>query len=79
METLSLKRLGLFPKPMIVLNSYGFYDPLIDLLEAMLDNHFLGPRHREMWTIVGTPAEILPAVAANAGWDPEARSFALVQ
>lgn len=79
METLSLKRLGLFPKPMIVLNSYGFYNPLIDLLEAMLDNHFLGPKHREMWTIVSTPAEILPAVAANAGWDPEARSFALVQ
>ena len=79
METLSLKRLGLFPKPMIILNSYGYYDPLIDLLEAMLRDHFLGPKHREMWTVVSTPAEILPAIAANADWDPEARSFALVQ
>jgi uncharacterized protein (TIGR00730 family) len=79
METLSLKRLGLFRKPIIVLNSFGFYDPLIDLLEAMLRDHFLGPRHREMWTVVDTPEHILPAIAGNAGWDSEARSFALVQ
>lgn len=79
METLSLKRLGVFTKPMIILNSFGFYNPLIDLLDAMLRDHFLGPRHREMWTIVNTPAEILPAIAANSEWDPDARSFALVQ
>ena len=79
METLSLKRLGLFPKPMIVLNSFGFYNPLIDLLDAMLRDHFLGPKHREMWTVVETPGEILPAIASNSDWDPEARSFALVQ
>jgi len=79
METLSLKRLGLFNKPMIILNSYGFYNPLIDLLEAMLRENFLGPRHREMWTVVETPKDILPAIAENSGWDPEARSFALVQ
>jgi uncharacterized protein (TIGR00730 family) len=79
METLSLKRLGLFRKPMIVLNSYGFYNPLIELMDAMLNDHFLGPRHREMWTVVDNPSEILPAIAANTGWDPEARSFALVQ
>lgn len=79
METLSLKRLGLFPKPMIILNSFGFYNPLIDLLNAMLANHFLGPKHREMWAVVETPDQILPAIAASEGWDPEARSFALVQ
>lgn len=79
METLSLKRLGLFDKPMIVLNSHGFYEPLIDLLNAMLDNHFLGPKHREMWTIVREPSEILPAIFSQTTWDPDARSFALVQ
>jgi uncharacterized protein (TIGR00730 family) len=79
METLSLKRLGLFDKPMIVLNSHGFYNPLIDLLDAMLRDHFLGPRHREMWTIVETPHDILPAIVSHNNWDPDARSFALVQ
>lgn len=79
METLSLKRLGLFPKPMIVLNSHGYYDPLVDLLNSMLRDHFLGPRHSGMWTIVQTPEEILPAISASEDWDSEARSFALVQ
>lgn len=79
METLSLKRLGLFQKPIIVLNSFGFYDPLIDLLEAMLREQFMGPKHRGMWTFVETPAEILPAIMASTGWDTDARSFALVQ
>jgi len=79
METLSMKRLGLFPKPMILLNSFGFYDPLIDLLEAMLRDYFLAPIHREMWKTVSTPDEILPAILESPDWGPEARSFALVQ
>ncbi len=79
METLSNKRLGLFTKPMILLNSYGFYDPLIGLLDAMLENRFLGARHREMWRVVSEPEEILPAILASPDWNSEARSFALVQ
>jgi len=79
METLSNKRLGSFTKPMIILNSYGFYDPLIDLLDAMLDNHFLAPVHRNMWSVVTEPEEILPAILRTPDWDSEARSFALVR
>jgi hypothetical protein len=29
--------------------------------------------------VVDTPSEILPAIEANSEWDPDARSFALVQ
>lgn len=79
METLSLKRLGQFTKPMIILNTGGFYDPLVDLLEAMLRENFLGPRHRDMWTVLSSPHEIIPAIRNTDPWDPSARSFALVQ
>jgi uncharacterized protein (TIGR00730 family) len=79
METLSLKRLGLFTKPMIVLNSNGFYDPLADLLEAMLRENFLGQQHRNMWEIVLEPKEILPAIMNSKPWDSSAQEFALVQ
>lgn len=79
METLSLKRLGMFLKPMIILNSGGFYNPLVDLLEAMLRENFLGPKHREMWTIVSKPEEIVEAIRQSPPWDPNAQSFALVQ
>ncbi|OFY55320.1 MAG: Rossman fold protein, TIGR00730 family [Bacteroidetes bacterium GWF2_49_14] len=79
METLSNKRLGTFSKPMIILNSFGFYDPLLQLLDSMIGNRFLRERHREMWTVVSTPEEILPAILSARPWDSEARSFALVQ
>ncbi len=79
METLSNKRLGTFSKPMIILNSFGFYDPLLQLLDSMIENRFLRERHREMWTVVSTPEEILPAIRSAREWDSEARSFALVQ
>ncbi len=79
METLSNKRLGTFTKPMIILNSYGFYDPLVELLESMLANRLMGPRHRDMWTVVTEPKDILPAIRASHDWNPDARSFALVQ
>lgn len=79
METLSNKRLGSFTKPMIILNSYGFYDPLIALLDSMVENRFLGSRHRDMWSVVSEPEEILPAILASPPWNTDARSFALVQ
>ncbi len=79
METLSLKRLGKFIKPMIILNSHGFYDPLADLLDAMLTNYFLGPKHRGMYSFVSEPDEILPAIALAPVWDSDAQTFALVQ
>lgn len=79
METLSLKRLGLFTKPMIILNSQNFYQPLNDLLEAMLRENFLGPRHRDMWTFVDHPEAVVAAIRNATPWDPSAQSFALVQ
>ena len=79
METLSLKRLGRFTKPMIILNSFGFYDPLVSLLDAMLENKFLGTRHGDMWQVVHEPGEILPAIESAPEWEDDARSFALVQ
>ncbi|MFH0760661.1 MAG: TIGR00730 family Rossman fold protein [Bacteroidota bacterium] len=79
METLSNKRLGTYTKPMILLNSFGFYDPLIELLDSMLENRFLGSRHRDMWSVVSEPEEILPAILSSPDWNSDARSFALVQ
>ena len=78
METLSMKRLGLFTKPMIVLNSGGFYAPLADLLDAMIRENFLAAKHKQMWEIVEQPEEILPAIERSTPWDISAQSFALV-
>lgn len=79
METLSLKRLGQFTKPMIIVNSGGFYNPLVELLNGMLKENFLGPKHKDMWEVVREPEEIIPAILESTPWDSSAQEFALVQ
>ncbi len=64
---------------MIILNSFSYYDPLVSLLDSMLENKFLGSRHREMWQVVKEPEEVLPAIESAPGWESDAHNFALVR
>ncbi|MGE3599699.1 MAG: TIGR00730 family Rossman fold protein [Dehalococcoidia bacterium] len=76
LEALTLKRLGLFSGPIVLVNTGGFYHHLVRLLEAAIDERFMDPRHRLMWQLVPTPAEVVAALASSPPWGVEARSFA---
>jgi uncharacterized protein (TIGR00730 family) len=47
-EMLTWAQLGLHQKPVALLNTAGFYDPLITLIQTMTDKGFLKTIHREM-------------------------------
>lgn len=68
-EVLSNKKLGLFTAPVIIVNSNGFYDPLINLLESMASNNFLRDEHLKMYTVVNSPAEVCNAIRFSASWE----------
>lgn len=76
LEAMTLKRLGLFTRPIIIVNTRGFYDPLRTMLERCIDEAFMHPKHRGLWTFVETPEEVLPAVRAAEPWGPDAIAFA---
>jgi len=76
LEAMTLKRLGLFTKPIIIVNTRGFYDPLRTMLERCIDEAFMHPKHRGLWTFVETPEDVLPAVRAAEPWGPDAIAFA---
>lgn len=78
MEVFTLKRLGKFTKPIIVLNTNGFYSHLELLIEKMIDEHFMRPEHRGIWQMVSTPEEIIPAIKSAPLWDESAINFAAV-
>ena len=78
MEVITLKRLGKFTKPIIILNTNGFYDHLKLLLDKMIHEHFMRAEHGEIWKFVNTPEEILPAIESAPGWDSSAIKFAAV-
>ncbi|MGP8034058.1 MAG: TIGR00730 family Rossman fold protein [Steroidobacteraceae bacterium] len=78
LEAITLKRLGLYLKPIVLVNTRGFFAPLVELLERAVKEHFMDERHLAMWQVVGAPEEVPEALARAPVWVAEARSFAAV-
>jgi uncharacterized protein (TIGR00730 family) len=76
LEAITLKRLGLFLGPIVLVNTRGFFDPLLALLDRAVSERFMDDRHRQMWQVVAEPEEVPPALAAAPAWSAEARAFA---
>jgi uncharacterized protein (TIGR00730 family) len=78
-EAITLKRLGLFLGPIVIVNTRGYYDPLIAQLASAIDERFMDGRHESMWTVVSGPDEVLPALDSAAAWGEDNRDFAVVR
>ena len=76
MEAITLKRLGIFTKPIVILNLDGYYDPLLNMLNKAIEEGFMGERHREIWTEFTDPAKVLEAIQSSAPWSNDAIKFA---
>lgn len=68
-EAMTLKQLGLYKGPIIILNTLDFYKSFIDFLEHMVSGHFLRSEHKGMWEIAGTVGEVMELLLAEKeGW-----------
>ncbi|OFX84850.1 MAG: Rossman fold protein, TIGR00730 family [Bacteroidetes bacterium GWF2_33_16] len=78
MEVITLKRLGKFIKPIIFVNTDGFYNHLFDFFDKMIEEKFMREEHRNIWSFVNTPEEIINAIESAPEWDESAISIAAV-
>lgn len=78
LECLTWKQLGLHSCPVVILNTDGYYDRLLECLDYMIDEQMMRPIHKEMYTIVNEPEEVLPAILSSADWDPNTRRLAAI-
>jgi uncharacterized protein (TIGR00730 family) len=76
LEAITLKRLGLYLNPILLVNTRGFFDPLVTLLQRAVDERFMDERHLRMWQVVATPEEVPAALERAPPWSPDARAFA---
>lgn len=76
LEAITLKRLGQFTKPIIILNTNGFYDPLKQMLDRCITEKFMHEKHRQMWTFVDEPEDVLTSIQNAEDWDKAAIHFA---
>ena len=77
-EALTLKRLAIYHKPIILVNTRGYFDALRTLLHQCASEHFMREAHNAMWTMVDKANEVTAAIAAAEDWSDEARDLALV-
>jgi uncharacterized protein (TIGR00730 family) len=76
LEALTLKRLGIFTKPIVILNLDGYYDPLIEMLEKSIEYNFMGELHRDMWTVFTDPELVTDAISNSKPWSKDALTYA---
>ncbi len=76
LEAITLKRLGIFTKPIVVLNTKGYYEPLRLMLERCVEERFMHPKHLEMWTFVNDPEDVIFALRNAPAWEDGAIRFA---
>lgn len=69
MEVLTLKQLGLFSKPVVFLNTNGFYDLMTSHLQRLADEGFMKPEHIALWSVADTPADAVRQVFETPEWD----------
>lgn len=76
LEAITLKRLGQFTKPIIILNTKGFYNPLREMLERCVRENFMHEKHLAMWSFVDRPEDVIESLVSAAAWDESAINFA---
>jgi len=77
-EALTMKRLGQWLGPVIIVNTNSFYDGLIQFLEHSVAECFMGRSHLKMWSVVDEPEQVLEAIADSDAWGSDALEYANV-
>lgn len=76
LEVITWKQLGIYLKPIVILNVDGYYDDLLAQLEKAVDEHFMRGEHRRIWQIAATAEEAVRLAETTPLWDTSVRKFA---
>lgn len=76
LEIITWKQLGLYLKPIVILNVNGYFDPLLQQLERCVEGHFMRPQHRGCWCVASDAAHAVRLCEETPLWDVSVRRFA---
>lgn len=78
LEIITWKQLALYLNPIVILNTNGFYDPLLEMFSRAIDQKFMRKEHGEMWRVATTPAEAIEMLRTMPKWDESKRKIAAI-
>lgn len=76
LEIITWKQLGLYLNPIVVLNTEGYYDALLNQLNAAVEHRFMRQQHAAIWGVAATPAEAVRLAETMPLWDKSVRKYA---
>lgn len=78
LEIITWKQLGLYLNPIVILNTNGFYNPLLEMFSKAIEEKFMREQHQEIWRVVSTPEEAIEAIYNTPVWDASIRKIAAI-
>lgn len=76
LEAITLKRLGIYLCPIVMVNTLGFFDPLLELLSRAVQERFMDVRHLDMWRVAANADQVMEAIHSSPSWSAEAQQYA---
>ena len=78
LEVITWKQLGLYLNPIILLNTKGYFTPLLEMMQRAVDEHFMRTQHAAIWRVAQTPEEAVEMLFTTPRWDSSVRKFAAI-
>ena len=66
-EIITWRQLGLFSGNIVILNVARYYDPLLNQIDAAIENGFLPADHRQLFAVTENPAVAVALASAAPG------------
>lgn len=66
MEIITWRQLGLFAGRVVILNTGGYYNPLLEMLDQCTRLGFMRPGSDSLWHVASTPSEAIKLLDADA-------------
>ena len=78
LEIITWKQLGLYFKPIVILNINGFFTPLLEMLQRAIDENFMREEHSSIWQVAQNAEEAVELLFHTPMWDEKVRKYAAI-
>jgi uncharacterized protein (TIGR00730 family) len=73
-EMITWSQIGIHAKPIFLLNTLGFYNPLLDFIAKIMDEGFIKPGQQHLFRVAATPNELISMLGESpAGTETHAQ------
>lgn len=70
-EAITLKQLGLYKGPVVILNASGFYNSLITYFDELVEQNFMRKQHKNIWYVADNPDDAMSYISSYKDWDTD--------